>query len=101
MLRSTILTRCCTLALPFCTALLLVLGTAACGGADPAHGPDTHTHAAEGEDHAHGEDTHTHEPMAADTAGTYVDTTGAFFEDEPADADSTDHEHGEHTHTHD
>jgi hypothetical protein len=36
--------------------------------------------------------------MGADTAGTYTDTTGAFFSDD----DTTDagHEHGADTHTH-
>jgi hypothetical protein len=57
------------------------------------------------QDHEHGPDTHTHEEEAAgtaargDTAGTYVDTTGAFFDDTTG-VRSGDHEHGPDTHTH-
>ena len=92
------LQRCFNTILPVLTALLLAVGTAACGGDEP--GAATHTHEGE-EAHEHGEDTHTHEAVAADTAGTYVDTTGTFFEDEPEAApDEEAHEHGEDTHTH-
>lgn len=90
-------------ALPLLVALFLALGTAACAGDDHEHGADTHTHEeaaqAEADDHEHGEGTHTHDAMVADTAGTYVDTTGAFFkEDTPPAGD--DHEHGAESHTH-
>lgn len=68
---------------------------------------NSHSHAAE-EDHEHGPDTHTHdEPVAADTAGTYVDSTSAFFDNEAAEGEDhhegedADHEHGPETHTHD
>lgn len=84
----------------FFTALLtfvLILGVAACGGSDS----DTTTQpAAEQDDHEHGEDTHMHEPSAADTAGTYVDTTGAALFDEEPEGEDGDHEHGEDSHTH-
>ena len=74
------------------TLLLLIVGLSACQQ-DPSH--------AAGEDHEHGPDTHTHaEPMAADTAGTYVDSTAAFFDEDEHAADG-DHEHGPDTHTHD
>ena len=54
-------------------------------------------------DHEHGPDTHTHDaPVSADTAGTYVDTTSTFFENEvaPAEETQTEHSHGADTHTH-
>ena len=83
--------------LSFLSVLVLSGALAACGG--------SHTHDGS-EDHEHGDDTHTHEAAPADTAGTYVDSTGAFFN---ADSDSLheaheeegDHEHGEETHSHD
>ena len=74
------------------TLLLLIVGLSAC--------QQDNSHAA-GEDHEHGPDTHTHaEPMTADTAGTYVDSTASFFDEDEHTADA-DHEHGPDTHTHD
>lgn len=102
----TMLKRLSNTFLSLLAALLLTLMATACGGDDDhAHGEDTHTHAEE-EAHEHGEDTHTHAATAADTAGTYVDSTGAFFDDDPqdhheADAQGEAHAHGEDTHTHD
>ena len=81
-------------------AVVLLLSAAACGDESHEHGAETHTHQAE-EAHAHGEGTHTHE-ATADTAGTYVDTTNAFFEAEPdSSGEGGDHAHGPDTHTHD
>lgn len=76
-------------------SLGLALGTAACGGGDSGGAAQP---AAEQDDHEHGDDTHTHEPAAADTAGTYIDTTGADLFEEQEDGD--DHEHSDSTHTH-
>ena len=78
------------------STMLLALFLAACGGNDPA-AQEAGTPAAEQEDHEHGEGTHTHE-MPADTAGTYADTTGAFFSEE--DSAEADHAHGSDTHEH-
>ncbi len=81
-----------TLGAAFCLAFFLT----ACGGdatetAAPA--------ATEEEDHGHehGPESHTHD-MTADTAGTYADTSGAFFSEE--DSTSASHEHGPDSHTH-
>ncbi len=68
--------------------VLLMLVFSACGQ-DHAH--------VEAEAHEHGPDSHTHgEAVATDTAGTYVDSTAAFFGE-----DDDDHEHGPETHEHD
>jgi hypothetical protein len=73
---------------------------AACTPDDPEQSAATPTTAGE-EAHEHGEDTHTHPATAADTAGTYVDSTNAFFGDAPDRAqEDADHEHGPETHTH-
>lgn len=76
-------------------SLGLVLGTAACGGGENGGAVQSATEQA---DHEHGDDTHTHEPAVADTAGTYVDSTGADHFGEDSDAD--DHEHSDSSHTH-
>jgi hypothetical protein len=69
------------------------------------HGDETHTHehGDQTHTHEHGDHTHTHESLVADTAGTYVDTTGIFFDGVEAGSVATDpdHEHGPDTHTHD
>lgn len=70
--------------LTFMMVLLAITLISACG--------NSHTHAEE-EAHEHGPETHTHSEVA-DTAGTYVDSTAAFFGDEG-------HEHGPETHEHD
>ena len=70
----------------FVAIVLLVFTISACQP-NPSHNA--------ADDHEHGPNTHTHdEPIVADTAGTYVDSTSAFF-------DEDEHEHGEDTHTHD
>lgn len=79
------------------STMLLAVFMAACGGNDPAAQQAGTPAAAEQEDHEHGEGTHTHE-MPADTAGTYADTTGAFFSEE--DSADAEHAHGSDTHEH-
>lgn len=89
--------------LTLASTILLAFTLTACGGngAEPgesaatAEGAD-HEHAEEA-DHEHGVGTHTHE-AAADTAGTYADTTGAFFSED--DSAAADHAHGPDTHEH-
>jgi hypothetical protein len=80
----------------FASTALLALFLTACGGNSSAREAGSSADP-EDEAHEHGAGTHTHE-MGADTAGTYTDTTGAFFSDD----DTTDagHEHGADTHTH-
>ena len=81
---------------PFFLAATLIVFGAACHGEDHAQVPAMQTQEL-AEPHEHGADTHTHDTaLAADTAGTYVDSTGQFFDAEPAE-----HEHGPETHTHD
>ena len=77
-------------------AIALLFTVAACSNTTS----NTHSHG-DGEEHAHGPDTHTHDDVvAADTAGTYVDSTATFFSDGEGH-DSDDHVHGPDTHTHD
>jgi hypothetical protein len=80
----------------FASTALLALFLTACRGGSQTSDASSSAHAAD-EAHDHGADTHTHE-MAADTAGTYADSTGAFFSGQ----DSTDdgHAHGADTHVH-
>ena len=82
------------------STLLLAFTLTACGDeADSQVEGGAAAAAAAEAGHEHGADTHTHE-VVADTAGTYVDSTGAFFgEGDAAEADA-DHVHGPETHEH-
>lgn len=76
----------------FASTALLALSLTACGGSSS----ESSAHV-EDEAHEHSAETHTHE-RGADTAGTYTDTTGAFFSDD--DTTAAGHEHDAETHTH-
>lgn len=80
----------------FASTALLALSLTACGGNGQAPDAGSSAHNEDGA-HEHGSETHTHD-MPADTAGTYADTTSAFFSDE--DSTDSDHQHGAGTHEH-